>query len=442
MLMATAAMAQGGRVVRGVVLDTKNRPIQDATVMAVGAEDNIKTGKDGSFILTVPTYAREVEVSMEGYITATLEIDGSYLMFNLKIDSNYAKAKEQERIAAEKKAAEEAAAKAKAEEEARIAAEKAIEAERIAKEKEAAAKAKAEEEARIAAEKKAKAERIAKEKEAAAKAKAEEEARIAAEKKAEAERIAKEEEAAAKAKAEEEARIAAEKAIEAERIAKEKEATAKAKAEEKARKAAEKRAEEDRVAKEKMAIAEAKAIKREEYAKPIKGFESLVNFSYSMSTTESFAGIDYMCGYRFNNLFFLGAGVGANMRMAGLSDWVYAWQATELSRGIFYIPLYAHFRAHLINRRCAPFLALSAGYNISMPQTLNLELLPVEYNPSGAFVNPQIGVTYRIKPKLGIYLAAGFNASILPECVANTGYSATIEQKIKCSINVNLGISF
>ena len=172
-IVATAAMAQSGRVVRGVVLDSNNQPIANALVNAVGAQESTTTGADGMFIFNVPTYAREVRASFEGYLPVTLEVDGSYLIFKLKVDSNYAKSKEQARIAAQKKAEAE-----------RIAQERAAEQARVAAEKEAAAKAKAEEEARIAAQKKAEAERIA------------------AQKKAEAERIAAEKEAAARAKAE------------------------------------------------------------------------------------------------------------------------------------------------------------------------------------------------------------------------------------------------
>ncbi len=423
------AMAQGGRTVKGVVLNDKNIPIAGATITAVNSDASTISGDDGSFTLVAPTYAREIEVTADGYISSRLEIDGSYLMFKLKVDKNYyaakLKAQEEARIAAEK----EAAAKAKAEEEARIAAEK-----------EAAAKAKAEETARIAAEKeaaaKAKAEeaaRIAAEREAAAKIKAEEDARIAAEKRAEAERIAKE-------KAAEQARIAAEK-----------EAAAKVKAEEDARIAAEKRAEAERIAKEKAEIAAANKEKRDalkvKYAKHIKGYESYVNVSYNMmSNNESYAGVDYIGGYRINNNFFLGAGVGANAQIIeppyNRSGPIVIHESAVLSHGAFYFPVYAHFRAQLLNRRCTPFLALSAGYNISLPDSFDLELTSINYNPSGVFINPQVGVTYRIKPKLGIYCAAGFNASIIPECITNTGYSATIMQNFKYGININIGISF
>ena len=181
---------------------------------------------------------------------------------------------------------------------------------------------------------------------------------------------------------------------------------------------------------------------RIEYAKPIKGYESFVSISNSMTNNESFIGADYIGGYRFNNIFFLGAGVGANMRLTTPISQIEINEALELSHGAFYFPAYAHFRAQLLNRRCTPFLALSAGYNISLPQSFDLELIRFNYNASGAFVNPQFGVTYRIKPKLGIYCAMGFNACMMLECIDNTGYSATIKQSFKYGINVNLGISF
>jgi hypothetical protein len=374
-------------------MDANDAPIVDATIKAVSSSETMKSGPGGMFIMTVSPFVKFIEASYEGYVSMQAEIDGSYLIFRLKEDKKYW----------ENKAKAEAAAKA-AEEEARLAEQKRIEMERLEAERQAIAKAKAEE-----------ADRIAKEKAAAAKAKAEEEARIAAQKQAEADRIAKEKAAAAKAKAEEDARIAAQK-----------------------------RAEAERVAKEKAKIAAAKKEKRDaikvEYAKPIKGYGSFVNASYALTNNE--VGIDYIGGYRFNNLFFLGAGAGATMRLETPITKIYMNESLELSHGAFYFPVYLHFRAQLLNRRCAPFLALSAGYNISLPQSFDLELISINYNASGVFVNPQIGVTYRIKPKFGIYCAAGFNACMMPECIGNTGYSATIKQSFKYGINVNLGISF
>ena len=255
LLFAMTGMAQSTRLIRGFAQKEDGRPIIGATVTVVDEGISGKTAAGGAFELRVSPYARYVEVSYEGFRTVRLEIDGSLLIAKLKVDPNYlkAKAEEEARVAAEKKAAEEAAIKAKAEAEA---------AAKAKAEKEAATKAKAEKEAATKA--KAEADSKAKAgKETAEKAKAEADAKIAAEKKAAAEKAAAEKAAAEKAAAEKAAaeKAAAEKAkAEAEAKAKaEKEAAAKAKAEADAKIAAEKKAAAEKAAAEKAAAEKAKA---------------------------------------------------------------------------------------------------------------------------------------------------------------------------------------
>jgi hypothetical protein len=168
LLFAMTGMAQSTRLIRGFAQKEDGRPIIGATVTVVDEGISGKTAAGGAFELRVSPYARYVEISYEGFRTVRLEIDGSLLIAKLKVDPNYlkAKAEEEARIAAEKKAAEEAAIKAKAEAEA---------AAKSKAEKEAAAKSKAEKEA--AAKAKAEADTKAKVgKEAATKAKAGKEA--------------------------------------------------------------------------------------------------------------------------------------------------------------------------------------------------------------------------------------------------------------------------
>jgi hypothetical protein len=196
--MSLLAAAQNTRMVQGVVFNEVDVPMEGVTLSTVGLPASCVTGENGTFQFYVSPYAKNVQASMEGYISQTAEIDGSYLVFKLKVDREYVRRKAQAEAAARLAAEQEAAAKAKAEEEARLAAER-----------KAAAEAKAAEEARIAAEKKA-----------AAEAKAAEEARIAAEKKAAAE-------AKAAAKAEEKARLAAEKAADSKKAKPEKSAKPK-----------------------------------------------------------------------------------------------------------------------------------------------------------------------------------------------------------------------
>ena len=435
MAVVSAAMAQNGRVVQGVVFDANGRPVSGATVAAVGGLETTTSASDGKFSVKVSPYVTQLRVQMDGYFPSELDIDGSYLMFKLKVDKSYyeakAKAEEQAREEAAKRA-EEAAKKA--------------EAERLAKEKAAAAKAKAEEKAREEAAKKAEAERLAKEKAAAAKAKAEKQARIDAAKKAEAERLAKEKAAAAKAKAEEKARIDAAKRVEAERLAKEKAAAAKAKAEEKAAVAKAKAEEQARIDAAKKLAADNR---RKLYAEDQKGFGSIVDVSYRMNDFPSF-GATYTMGYRFNNQVYLGVGAGVSFNVDG-GKAVRSVEATIsnqnlngeiLNPSLISVPVFAYFKTNFIDRRCSPFFALAAGGNLSGKQTLLLDLCEVQYDTMGAFVNPQLGINFRTTTKTSIYLSAGFQCFTQPACIKYTGYNAVFRSTLGYGVDFHFGFTF
>ncbi|MBR4029672.1 MAG: carboxypeptidase-like regulatory domain-containing protein [Alistipes sp.] len=340
-MAATAAIAQNGRVIKGSVYNENSEPIAGATIQAKG--NSFETKSDGSFMITVPSNTIEITVSAEGYLPLTLEVDGSYMVFDLEVDKKYRAAKEKERQAAEKAAAEEAAAKEKE---------------------------------RQAAEKRAAEEAAAAEKAATEEAAAKEKARIAAEKAA-----------AAKAKRELKAQIA------------------------------------------------------EECKKHTSGFASVADFSFAIGD-EVYAGVEYIAGYRINNHYLVGLGLGANLGLGIENSTLCLGEYGKLSRGDYYFPVFAHFRANLINGRFSPYAALSAGVNIGMPQTLFLDLVETKYNTLGAFVNPQVGVSYRLTPKFGIFAAVGLNCFTAPECIENTGYSATIRQSFNYNININLGVTF
>lgn len=172
-------VAQNTRLVKGVVFSDQEIPLKGATITLIGMPGSTQTDENGLFEFSVSPYAKQVEATCEGYLSQKAEIDGTYLIFKLKVDKKYAKQKAKEEEEARKAAQKEAEAKAKADEDARIAVQR-----------EAEAKAKAEEEARIAAQKAEEQARIAAQREAEAKSQAEEQARLAAEK-AERDSIAK-----------------------------------------------------------------------------------------------------------------------------------------------------------------------------------------------------------------------------------------------------------
>ena len=216
-------------------------------------------------------------------------------------------------------------------------------------------------------------------------------------------------------------------------------------AREKERQAAEKRAAEEAAAAEKAAAEEAKRELKAQIAEECKthtsGFASVADFSFAIGD-EMYAGISYIGGYRINNHYMVGVGAGANLGLGVQESSLAHGETCPLSQGSFYFPIFAHFRANFLNKRFSPFAALSAGANIGMPQTLHLDLISVQYKTLGAFVNPQVGVSYRLTPKFGIFAAVGLNCFTAPECFENTGYSATIRQSFNYNININLGVTF
>ena len=114
-VLSHMAVAQSGRFVNGVVFDENDSPMAGVKVVAKGGAEQVVTGPDGQFTMTVSAYTKYLEAYAEGYLTQSAEVDGSYIVFRMKIDKKYAERKAEE----EKAAAEAAAAKAKAEEEAR-----------------------------------------------------------------------------------------------------------------------------------------------------------------------------------------------------------------------------------------------------------------------------------------------------------------------------------
>ena len=348
-MVSVAAVAQNTRLVKGVVFSEEDIPLQGVTLSVVGMSEHTLSSENGVFEIRVSPYARKLKASIEGYISQTAEIDGSYLVFKLKVDKEYAankaKAEEEARIAAEK----EAAAKAKAEEEARIAAEK-----------EAAAKAKAEEEARIAAER-----------EAAAKAKAEERARIAAER-----------DAAAKAKAEEQSQIVAKGKQTPEHTVGEDELDTQLTTEKKA--TAQKWAEKDQKLITQMGV-DFKS-----------GYYSFVELGTIVDFAENPFDFSYIGGYYHHpNRLFVGAGIGYTSGKHSTYSY---------TREIEGISLTLNGKRYITNGLLRPFVELSVGLEFSDTHS-EFE----SYDQTSFILSPKVGITLPIHKTMGVYATVGYH---------------------------------
>lgn len=466
-----ALVAQNTRSAQGIVFDQNGVPMAEAKLTTVGFNSSALSGADGTFNIVVSPYAKFIEVSKEGYLSVQVEIDGSYLIVRLRVDKKYAenKAKAEEearkaaeaekaRLAAEAEAARLAAeaaeqARLEAEERKRIEEERRIAAEKAAAEKAerdrlaAEAKAKAEEEKRIAAEK------AATEKAEAAKRAAEEKARIAEEKRIAAEKAAAEKAekarlaAEAKAKAEEEKRLAAERAA-TERAAAEQARLVTQQQQQKAADAArlEKLAQEQ--AKRDAELAKKQALKAEREKRAakwkeasLKGYRSYVDASWAIDSYSLMmsGGLHYIGGYQANNCIFFGVGTGINLAQT------YEWDRREqqLSPNLWNVPVYAYLRTNFINNRCSPFFALSVGYQFSTRREILVAFDQiVKYKTSAIFVNPQLGVDFRINPKHSVYVAAGATLFQRPEIIEVTPMTATFGSGLSWGIDLHLGFTF
>ena len=361
-VLSHMAVAQSGRFVNGVVFDENDSPMAGVKVVAKGGAEQVVTGPDGQFKMTVSAYTKYLEAYNEGYLMQSAEIDGSYIVFRMKIDKKYAERK----AAEEKAAAEAAAAKAKAEEEARIAAEKAAEAKRIAEEKAAAAKAKAEEQARIEAEKKAEAERLA-----------------------------------------------AEKAAEAKRIAEEKAAAAKTKAEEKAKKIA-KRKEIDKAYNAKYRNKGLVHSFELSYGYQL-GKGDVIYKNLGLREYGSFHPIEatYTIGYRFCNWVSLGLGAGVSYNLVNLCTYGDVFDPIYKGADKFTpinIPIFLNTKFYMSRGKYQPMLSVSGGVyapnlelladvgvgcNLRLSKRGNMYFLAsLRTTPYGFFVEKSIGFNY------------------------------------------------
>ena len=138
---------------------------------------------------------------------------------------------------------------------------------------------------------------------------------------------------------------------------------------------------------------------------PVKpGFQHSLVAAFNTEFDDCFrGGLDYIAGYRFNRWLYAGVGLGLSFEDG---DDYYYYKYDDL-RPEFTVPLYLHAKAYvnLANKRYAPFFALSTGVNIAT----DLEVRDEYYNPTYLFIEPAVGLSYRLTSKINTYLQLGMN---------------------------------
>lgn len=145
-----------------------------------------------------------------------------------------------------------------------------------------------------------------------------------------------------------------------------------------------------------------------------RGFEHSVEFTNKFLVNPYYSvGLDYILGYRFSNYFFLGAGLGLNFHAVdGFYKYCY-----DIPVGI---PLYLHARFYFTKTRCQPFLSLSTGAYFC--------------SPCSYFINPMVGVNYRITSTVGMYLTVGYSGNTI-RVYHSSNWNNSLEISLGCTFS-------
>lgn len=129
-------------------------------------------------------------------------------------------------------------------------------------------------------------------------------------------------------------------------------------------------------------------------------------------------GLNYIAGYRFSNLLYLGAGIGV-----GYTTGLYQVESNYCELGDFQARLFVNTKLYFTKTRLQPFLDLSIGGiyldEYEFAQSGNDH--HTEYYDFGTMINPQIGANYRLNEKVNLYISFGvqfiqpYNASHYPQ---------------------------
>lgn len=152
----------------------------------------------------------------------------------------------------------------------------------------------------------------------------------------------------------------------------------------------------------------------------------------------------YVIGYRFNNTFFLGGGVGFcyNLDVDNSWKWNYQNSYKELYIRNIEIPVFVNMKVYFLKTRCTPFFGLSAGAAFSAKNTATLEFGDVKYSTIGAIAVPSLGVNYRISAKHSLYVAGKVRMRTIPTAKSVNATDLTTGTTAEFSYGASIGFTF
>lgn len=150
-----------------------------------------------------------------------------------------------------------------------------------------------------------------------------------------------------------------------------------------------------------------------------KGYEKSIELGYQMelgqpsssifkynNDIDGFSAI-FTNGYRFNESFFIGGGLGFEYS---------AWQEFEFSQtsltdfATYCIPIFVRGKFNVIKGKVSPYILLDAGYNLFVIGSVWMfESNGRSYKRSGMFINPALGVDFKVNSKQTLFFHCGYD---------------------------------
>lgn len=111
---------------------------------------------------------------------------------------------------------------------------------------------------------------------------------------------------------------------------------------------------------------------REELPPVQPGYKNIVDLHAGIVDFDFIGGIHYIGGYRFNEKFLAGVGIGFEHTIEDFcEDWVYGKDSADLETSVYgypteaAMPLYLHGRYYFSTREWSPYIGLSTGVYIA-----------------------------------------------------------------------------
>ena len=164
----------------------------------------------------------------------------------------------------------------------------------------------------------------------------------------------------------------------------------------------------------------------------------------AVEALNGFAGADYIAGCRINPYLFVGAGAGVHYYFGKAGETALDTAAEkQLKPCAVNVPLYANIKAYLLkDRRCTPYVSLSAGARLSGSRTARMIMGDAKYNTCAMIIDASIGAEYRLDDNYSIYVSVGSGVQGMPYAQNITSYSFDKTTKYKPDLNIRIGFSF